>query len=139
MAMRVHEIMHHAVRVPGNFTVTEAARLMEKEGLDSVLVDHQHSVGICTERDILRKIVARGMDPVVTTVVEIMSYPLHSISWDDSVEEASDRMNELHVRRLVVMEKNAIIGVISASCIAKNVKYITARRLASQSWVEEAL
>src|SRR3989344_2050657 len=100
--MQVHDIMHHVDRV-----------------------------GICTERDILRKIVARGLDPITTKVSEIMSFPLHSISWDDSVEEASERMNELTVRRLVVVDKNTIIGVISATCIAKNMKYITARRLAT--------
>ena len=137
--MQVHDIMHHVVRVPGNFTVTEAARLMEKEGVDSVLVEHVDAVGICTERDILRKIVARGLDPITTKVSEIMSFPLHSISWDDSVEEASERMNELNVRRLVVVDKNTLIGVISATCIAKNMKYITARRLATHGWLEEAL
>ena len=130
--MRVHEIMHHAVSVSGSSTVAGVAQRMDIECADSVLVRHAGAVGICTERDILRKIVASGRDPAHVSVADIMTHPLHTISWDDSVEDASERMNELHVRRLVVMQNGDIIGVINAECIAKNVKYITARRLLSQ-------
>ncbi len=125
--MRVYEIMHHAVHV-GNISVAAAARIMEKENVDSVLVEHD-IVGIVTEHDILRKVVARGIDPAKTTVSEIMSYPLHTIAKDESVELAGDLMNEHHIRRLVVEESGKVVGVLSAACMARNIKYITARRL----------
>ena len=137
--MRVHEIMHHVVSVPGYSSVAGVAQRMDVECADSVLVRHAGAVGICTERDILRKIVARGRDPAHVSVADVMSCPLHTISWDDSVEDASERMNELHVRRLVVMQNGEIIGVISAECIARNVKYITARRLTSLGSLSEGL
>ena len=134
--MRVHEIMHHVVSVLGNSTVAEVAQRMDAECVDSVLVQHAGIVGICTERDILRKIVASGRNPSHVQVAAVMSYPLHTISWDDSVEDASEQMNDLYVRRLVVVQEGKTIGVISAACIAKNVKYITARRLLSPSLSE---
>ena len=129
--MRVHEIMHHVLTVPGGSSIAGAAQRMDMEGTDSVLVYHGGIMGICTERDILRKIVVPGRDPAHVSVADVMSYPLHTVSWDDTVEDASERMNDLHVRRLVVVQDGRIIGVISAECIAKNIKYITARRLLS--------
>src|SRR3989338_10632490 len=118
--MRVHEIMHHVLSVSGGLSVTDVAKRMDTDGTDSVLVHHSGITGICTEHDILSKIVASGRNPSQVSVADVMSYPLHTISWDDSVEDASERMNDLHVRRLVVVQDGRIIVVISAECIAKN-------------------
>src|SRR3989344_1800405 len=136
IAMRVHEIMHHVLSVSGDLSVAGAAQRMDADGTDSVLVHHSGITGICTEHDILRKIVASGRNPSQVSVADVMSYPLHTISWDDSVEDASERMNDLHVRRLVVIHDANIIGVISAACIARNVMYIIARRLTSPALSE---
>lgn len=127
--MKAHDIMHQAVHVPGTLTVAAAARLMDQKRMDSVLVEHGALIGIFTERDILRKVVARGLDPAKTHVADIMSYPLHTIDTDCDVEDASDLMEKHDIRRLVVTDKGKITGILSSTCIARNIKYITARRL----------
>ena len=127
--MNVHEVMHQAVRVPGHLSVSETARVMDHHQMDSVLVEHGTVVGIFTERDILRKVVARDLDPASVKVSEMMSHPLLTIPSDAHVEDASVIMEQRHVRRLVVVERGAVIGIVSAACIAHNLKYITARRL----------
>lgn len=127
--MNVHEVMHQAVRVPGHLSVSETARVMDKYQMDSVLVEHGHVVGIFTERDILRKVVARDLDPASVNVSEMMSYPLLTIPSDVHVEDASTLMEQRNVRRLVVVERGNVVGIVSAACIARNLKYITARRL----------
>lgn len=127
--MRVHEVMHHAIYVPSTLSVAEAVRLMERENTDSVLVRHGSGVGILTEHDVLRKVVARDLDPAHVSAAAIMSTSLYTIDSQGEIEEASDLMAKHNIRRLVVMENGAIIGIISAACIARNVKYITANRL----------
>ena len=127
--MRVAEVMHQAVRVSGHISVAEAARIMDHHRMDSVLVEHRDILGIFTERDILRKVVARNLDPARITVAELMSYPLRTIDVGGHVEDASHLMEQHDIRRLVVMDKDNVVGIVSASCLARNLKYITARRL----------
>jgi|SRR3989338_4652001 len=127
--MKVREIMHHAEYAPAGLSVAEAARLMEQKQLDSMLVKQAGAIGIFTERDILRKVVARGRDPAQVSVSEIMSSPLHTIDVEHGAEEASELMERHCIRRLVAIDRGGIAGIVSASCIARNLKYITARRL----------
>ncbi len=129
MKMKVHELMHQAVRVPGQISVAAAARLMDSKRVDSVLVDHKGLLGIATEKDIMRKVVARGLDPSQVKVADVMSFPLHTIHLSTDVEEASEIMDKHDIRRLVIMENGSVVGVINAASIAKNVRYINARRL----------
>jgi CBS domain-containing protein len=129
MVMKVREIMHHAEYAPSHISVADAARLMDRKRLDSMLVEHAGVVGIFTERDILRKVVAKGLDPGRLRVSEIMSFPLQKIDSEHDAEEASNLMERHDIRRLVVMDRGGIVGVVSATCIARNIKYITARRL----------
>ena len=127
--MKVRDIMHTASKVSVDISVAKAAQLMDVKRTDSVLVEHKAGLGIFTERDILRKIVAKGLDPAKVMVSEIMSYPLITIDADGDVEEASTLMEEHDIRRLVVTENGVVVGVVSATCIARNVKYFVAKRL----------
>lgn len=127
--MRVREVMHHTVYIPSTLSVAAAVRLMGRENVDSALVRHGDVIGIVTEHDVLRKVVARDLDAAHVAVAEVMSYPLHTIDGHDGIEEASDLMVKQHIRRLVVLDKGSVIGIISAACIARNVRYITASRL----------
>jgi len=129
--MRVGEVMHHAVYVPSSVAVAAAVRVMERENIDSVLVRHGSTIGILTEHDVLRKVVARNLDASHVLAADIMSLPLHTIGRDDPVEEASDLMVKHRIRRLVVVENSLIVGVISAACIAQNIRYLAASRLIS--------
>ena len=59
--MKVKEIMHSVTKVPPYSTISQAARIMDEKIIGSVLVEENKKVvGIMTERDILRKIVAKG-------------------------------------------------------------------------------
>lgn len=127
--MKVSEIMHQAFHIPGETSVMVAAQLMEQKRVDSVLVTHENNVGIFTEHDILHKVVARGLDPAHLKVRDIMTVPVRTIPLDAYVEDASELMNSHNIRRLVVMDNQQIAGIISATCIARNIKYLIARRL----------
>ena len=99
-------------------TVSAAARVMRDKGLGSVLVAKDDKpIGIVTERDILNKVVASGLNSSQVKIGEVMSSPLISISPDTSVDEALATMARHNIRRLVVKERDNVVGVISQTVI----------------------
>ena len=126
--MRVKEIMHHVVKISFWSSVSEAARLMDERSIGSVLIEENGRViGIMTERDILRKIVAKGKNPDKVKVKEIMNDPVITIDANEDILEASKIMDEKKIRRLVVVENGQIVGKITANSISRNLKYMIVR------------
>ncbi|NER51235.1 MAG: CBS domain-containing protein [Symploca sp. SIO1A3] len=96
-------------------TVQKAVELMNRVRVGSVLVMESKSlVGIFTERDVLRKIVAEGKDATRIAVSEVMSSQLVTISPDTEVGQAMDIVSENKVRHLPVLEDGRLVGLISA-------------------------
>lgn len=104
------------VTVDKHTTVQEVAKLMESKGVGSVLVLDKESgeiAGIVTERDIVRKVVAKGVDGSSYLVKGIMSSPLLTIDSGKTIFEAGDFMDQKKVRHLAVTESGKVVGVIS--------------------------
>lgn len=127
--MRVYELMHKAFVCSANLSICDIASFMADKGVDSVLVNNDNVIGIITERDILKKVVAKRKNPSTVLGRQIMSLPLITIDSFLDVEDASLMLQSNNVRRLVVLENASIAGIISSEQIAKNVRYLTARRL----------
>ncbi|MBS3176821.1 CBS domain-containing protein [Candidatus Woesearchaeota archaeon] len=135
--MRVRELLHPVLKVAGDVSVKEVAQLMDLHNVGSVLVETKgKEVGIVTERDILRKIVAKHQDPVVVKVSSIMTKELYTIDHEVDVLEASRMMDEKKIRRLLVTEYGKIIGKITANAISRNMRFLLAQRLAYTSTLE---
>ncbi len=129
--MKVKELLSKFYSVPYDFSVMDAAKFMQEKRTASVLVakDGEY-VGVITERDILRKIVAKGLEPNKISVHQIMSSPIITISQDAPIEEATAIMEERDIRRVAVVDGNGkIIGKITSKRIAKNFSNILARKL----------
>ena len=117
VVVKVRELMSESlVSVDSEDTVIEAARLMDEKEISSVLVKHQRElVGIITDRDIITRILSKGLDAAKVRVSEVMSSPLITIEEDASVEEAAKKMAEHSIRRLVVERDHQKVGIISES------------------------
>lgn len=127
--MKVKEIMHNADKVASSTRVSEAAKLMDQKLVGSLLVEENGRViGIMTERDILRKIVAKGKLADKVRVKEIMSSPVLTIDADEDILEASKVMDGEKIRRLVVTERGVIVGKVTANSISRNLKFYLARK-----------
>jgi CBS domain-containing protein len=101
-------------------SVVEATRIMSTRDISSILIKTGDDyIGIFTDRDVMRKVVASGLDPNNTVVREIMSSPLITISEDAGIEEAAEKMRDRKIRRLVVINEGAVVGIISESDIAR--------------------
>ncbi len=97
-------------------TVMEVAGLMAAKNVGSVLVvDKQNGefAGIITERDIVRKVVAKGVDGSSYMVKGVMSSPLVTIESNRTIFEAGDLMDQKKVRHLAVTEGGEVVGVVS--------------------------
>src|SRR5215218_3413314 len=102
--------------------LAEAARLMRKEQVSSILVgrDSQHVIGIVTERDILYRVVAESRGPFKTTLKEIMSSPLKTVDEATSVKDAIALMRKNAIRRVPVLKQGQVVGVMTLKSIIGN-------------------
>jgi len=102
------------VSVEAESTVEEAAKVMASRNVGAVAVRKGGEiVGIMTERDVLKRVVAAGRDPRTTRVEEVMSSPLISVEANATVGEAVDLMNRRGIRRIFVREGQRIVGIFT--------------------------
>lgn len=100
--------------VGANETVREVAFYMSERRVGAVAVlDGQRVAGIVSERDIMSKVVAKGLDPAKTKVSEVMSRELLVASPEDSYEDAARKMRQAGIRHLPVVEGGRLLGMIS--------------------------
>ncbi|MFH1785820.1 MAG: CBS domain-containing protein [Candidatus Micrarchaeota archaeon] len=123
--LKVGDIMtKKVVVVPFGKTILDVAKFMKKTNVGSVIVVEdsagKHAKGIITERDIVYKVLAKGVDPYKTKVEEIMSRPLRVVKPDTTIEDAAKAMRENRIKRLpVVNDDNELIGILSEGDIMK--------------------
>jgi len=121
MSTSIKEVMTRDVRAcEPNATVADAAKVMAQEDVGPVpIVEDGRLVGIVTDRDIVVRVVAEGRDPNATTVREIASTELVTVSPDDALDDALNRLAERQVRRLPVVEGDRLVGIVAQADIAR--------------------
>ncbi|MEK0367503.1 MAG: CBS domain-containing protein [Nitrosopumilus sp.] len=96
-------------------TSLQVAKMMEQAGIGAVLVrDNEINVGIVTDRDFATKIAANNL-PFETPVEKIMSSPLVSITYDEPISAAAERMTSKKIRKLAVSDNGNIVGIITST------------------------
>jgi signal-transduction protein with cAMP-binding, CBS, and nucleotidyltransferase domain len=102
------------VKIESARSAMEAAKLMKTHKIGSVLVKRDnHIVGIVTESDIIRRVIAVERIPYYVPVEEIMSSPVIGIDRQRPIIEAADMMNHHRTRHLAVFNGDSVIGVVS--------------------------
>jgi len=95
-------------------TVLEAASLMNEHRIGSVLVLARGKlVGIFTERDVMRRVVAEELDPATTRVEDVMTKSVACAAPHTTYGELCTVMREKRIRHLPVMDGRKVIGMIS--------------------------
>jgi CBS domain-containing protein len=124
----VGDFMHRYLEVvPPETTIVEAAERMRGKSLGSLLVEStaaegrlSRRSGIVTETDLIRKVLAKGIDPSLIMVDQIMTSPLLTITQDRPMLDASHLMEANHIRYLCVSNKDDIVGIISMRDLARH-------------------
>jgi CBS domain-containing protein len=103
-------------------SVKEATRSMIDHKIGSILVTKQGKPsGIVTEHDLIERIVEPSRDPSKTKIKEIMSAPLITISKETGILVAMRKMREYEISRLVVMDDDTLLGILSEKDIVRAV------------------
>lgn len=104
--------------VSASDSVLDAARIMNLRGIGGVVVIHEGAmVGIFTERDILRRIVAEQQDPGTTPVSSVMTSPVKSCGVDTPLDACVAVMTENRVRHLPVVNEAGVCGILTSGDI----------------------
>ncbi len=111
----VRDIMTRPVITAGaDIDIHSAAKIMSTANVGSlVIVSGAKPVGILTERDLVKKIVAQAVDPRMVKVGEIMNSPLATISPEASSRDAAAIMIKSGVKRLPVISDGKLVGIIT--------------------------
>jgi signal-transduction protein with cAMP-binding, CBS, and nucleotidyltransferase domain len=121
MGILVKNIMTKpAIQIQHDKTVQEAAKTMVKNRVGSIIVVKDNNpIGIITETDINKKIVAPGKDPKKVTAKEIMSAPIVFSGPNEDVFVTVEKMKKNKVKRIPVVENGKIIGIVADTDIAR--------------------
>jgi CBS domain-containing protein len=118
--MLVKDVMSSpVVTMNENAASYQAAVAMDKNDLGAVIVTNKagKSIGIITERDLVIRVLAKNVKPDTVKAKEIMTTPLVTIEPDATISEAARRMNRLDIRRLGVIYKGNLVGIVSSKDI----------------------
>ncbi|MEM2924653.1 MAG: CBS domain-containing protein [Methanocellales archaeon] len=102
------------VTIDINGNASDAAKEMIKHDVGSVIVMKKgEPVGIVTERDMVREIIAPNIKPSEMKIARLMKSPLITISPDSSLIEVAKKMVKMNIRRLPVVEKGELLGIVT--------------------------
>ena len=115
--------------IDSELTVQEAAQQMHAKNVGALLVRvYDKFVGILTETDLTRKVIAKGLNTETTLVSSIMTKTILSMDRYMPVQEAEEFMKKKNIRHLAVTEEGEIVGILSVkdlvSCYSKSFRMV---------------
>jgi len=114
--MKISEIMtKEVISLSVDDTVQRAAEIMKEYNIGSIPVNTQDRgiVGIVTDRDIILRCAAEGMDIKTQTVRSIMTSNPVACDENIDVDDAARIMSERQIRRLPITQSNKLVGMVS--------------------------
>ncbi len=94
-------------------TIRRASQLMRDHKIGCLLVTKDEVLGIVTETDLTRRVVAEGMNPEQTSIGQVMSAPVLQIAAEATLLDANDLMAREGVRHLGVQKDGKLVGLVS--------------------------
>jgi CBS domain-containing protein len=119
--LKVKDVMATTVvTADAELNVRDAVKLMNKHEIGCLVVMKKGSfVGMLTERDVLKRVVAEARDPDETLVSDVMSKSLTVVGPEASLEEATFLMLERRVKKLPVVKGKKLVGIVTLTDIAR--------------------
>jgi CBS domain-containing protein len=102
---------------PGTGVVDAAKWMIQEEKGPLPIVEGERPVAVVTDRDIITHVVAEVLDPTSMTVEDIASQELVTIGPDQDVEEVRQLMDQYELDRILVVEDDRLVGIISEADI----------------------
>jgi len=121
LPLKVRDVMvREVITVDENSTIKEAVDIMNEFQIGSLIVlERGKAMGIVTERDFLRRVIAEAKDVMNTKVKEIMTTPLVVVEPSTDLEEAVKLMFQSKIKKLAVVDANKLVGIVTLTDIAR--------------------
>jgi CBS domain-containing protein len=95
-------------------SVQAAVEMMTLHRIGAIpIVEEGRLIGIFTERDVVARVVAPGLDPNATPLVSVMTHAPETLTPTASVRDALELMKEGHFRHLPVLDDDRLVGIVS--------------------------
>lgn len=108
------------VSITSDTSLEECSRIMAKNHVGALVIKDNHtSKGLITEQDIVRKAIAKGINPLTKKVSDFMETKLITISPKDDIYDALIKMRDSNVRHLPVVEDSKMIGLLTIKDVLK--------------------
>ena len=100
-------------------SANKVAKLMQESKVGCVVVANKTGkpLGIITERDLVVRVLAKNANPSATKAKDFMTSPLVTVDPEANINDAAKRMSRLNIRRLAVLYKDSLVGIISSKDI----------------------
>jgi len=117
---QVRDIMQkNVVTIEEDKSALDAAKLISEKDISFlVIVKDDKPIGIITERDFVRKIAAQDKQSALIPLSEIMSYKFRWVEPSTEIADAVQKMLNHNIRRLIVLENEKLVGVITQTDLA---------------------
>jgi CBS domain-containing protein len=120
----ISEIINKDVKViDQEQNIFHTSKVMIDNNIGSVVIidnnDSKNPVGIITERDIVRIVSTFSLSDLQVPIRKLMSYPLITLSQNASVLDAMKLMYERNIRRVIILEENTLIGIVTENDVFK--------------------
>jgi CBS domain-containing protein len=121
ISLKVEDVMvKEVITIDENSTVREAAEIMNKFEIGCLIAIRKgKAIGIITERDLLKRVVAEAKDANKTKVKDVMSSPLVVVEPSMDLEEAVRLMFQMKIKKLPVVDGKRLVGLVSLTDIAR--------------------
>lgn len=113
--LKVEDVMvEQVVTIEASKNAREAVRLMNKHEIGCLVVTMKEKpVGIVTERDFLKRVLAKSKNPQNVKIREIMSAPLMTAEPDMDVEDATKFMFRMNIKKLPIIKGQKLVGLVT--------------------------
>ena len=121
VSLKVDDVMTmDVITIDENASVKEAADIMNQQGISCLIaVRKGKAIGIITERDLLKRVIVETKNAKKTKVREIMSSPLEVVAPGTNLESVLRLMFEKKIKKIAVVEKKRLLGLVSLTDIAR--------------------
>lgn len=107
--------------ISGNITVGDTARYMAEKNVGAIpVVDGNRLIGLFSERDVIKRVVAVGIDPEKTMTKDVMTTSLVIATTEESIDDCLAKMQKAHCRHLPVISGERLVGFVSLRDLLQN-------------------
>lgn len=119
MSIEIRDIMvKKVITITASSTVEEAVRLMNEHEIGCLVVtENKKAIGMLTERDLMKRVLAESLDPKKTKVGEVMSTPLISVEPDTEIGDVSRIMFQKNIKKMPIVRKDKLLGLVTLTDI----------------------